>query len=384
MSRKSIKSVLTLTTQYANNMGALLQCHALAKYLNIQESVDCKVLQYQPEGYNKSWSFFNKPLTFRDLIKNIYCFLNPNLLVPKIKKQKIMRKFISDYIPLTSEQYKRKDIEQNPPKADAFVCGSDQIWNFKYRRDLTYFFDFVNKEESRIIAYAPSIADPWKEEDAKFIAPYLKRFDLLSVRETPNLLQVKELSPENNPTVVCDPVFLLEKQQWDDIADTKLEPNEPYIFCYFLSVTPLAIETVKKMRELTGLKVVHFNLNALDKFKSEYNIRIAGPTDFVGLIKNATYVCTNSFHCSAFSIIYRRNLMFVPKNMANERITSLVGKFRLSDVFVSKDKIKTMTIEDLKVDYSRTEGCIEGFIAQSKEYLHNALKDERQDNQACR
>ena len=114
----------------------------------------------------------------------------------------------------------------------------------------------------------------------------------------------------------------------------------------------------------------------LDKFKSEYNIRIASPTDFVGLIKNATYVCTNSFHCSAFSIIYRKNFMFVPKNMANERITSLIDKFHLSDVFVSKDKIQTMTIEDLKVDYSRTEGCIEGFIAQSKEYLHNALKDE--------
>ena len=187
---------------------------------------------------------------------------------------------------------------------------------------------------------------------------------------------MQNLSPENHPRVVCDPVFLLKKQQWDDMADTRMVPNEPYIFCYFLSVTPLAIETVKVLRKLTRLKVVHFNLNALDKFNSEYNIRGAGPNDFVGLISKATYVCTNSFHCSAFSIIYRKNFMFVPKSMANERITSLMDKFSLSDVFVSKDRLGRLTIGDLKVEYSKTEKCIEDFIAQSQEYLHNALKDE--------
>lgn len=371
-----VKKVLTLTTQYANNMGALLQCYALSRYLLEQENVDCQVLQYQPEGYNKSWSFFNKPHTFRDFVKNIYCLLNPKLLIQKIKKQKVMRKFISDYIPLTSKQYKRRDIDYNPPKADAFICGSDQIWNFKYRRDLTYFFDFVNKDKSKIIAYAPSIADPWKKEDEEFITPYLKRFDSLSVREIHNLPQVQGLSPENNPTVVCDPVFLLDRKQWDDIANTKFVPDEPYIFCYFLSVTPLAIESVKKLRELTGLKVVHFNLNALDKFNSEYNIRIASPTDFIGLVSKATYICTNSFHCSAFSIIYRKNFMFVPKNMANERITSLMDKFAISDVFSSKERFQSLKQDDLKVDYSKTEDCISDFISQSKNYLHNSLYNE--------
>ena len=375
MSQKNKLSVLTLTTQYANNMGALLQCHAMAKYLITQENVECQVLQYRPIGYNKSWTFFNKPHSLRDFIKNLYFLINPNLLVSKIKKQKIMRKFIRDYIPLSDRQYKRIDIERNPPKADAFICGSDQIWNFKYRRDLTYFFDFVDKQESKIIAYAPSIADPWSKKDEQFIAPYLQRFDALSIRESSNLDQVKKLAPDNHPVVVCDPVFLLNRKQWDEIADTKLQPKEPYVFCYFLSVTPLAVETVRKIKELTGLKIVHFNLNALDKFNSDYNIRIAGPTDFIGLISNATYICTNSFHCSAFSIIYRKNFVFVPKNMANERIYSLMDKFHISDVFVTKDKIKGITIEDLNVDYSKTDQSDDDFIAESKEYLHKALRN---------
>lgn len=374
MSKDKVRSVVTLTTQYANNMGALLQCYALAKYLNVNESVKCTVLQYQPVGYNKSWALFYRPKTFRDFVKNVYCLLNPNLLVPKIRKQRIMRKFINDYIPLSKERYRRKDIDANPPKADAFVCGSDQIWNFKYRKDLTYFFDFVNSRESRIIAYAPSIADPWTEADANFIAPYLRRFDSLSIRESLNLPQVRKLSPENSPTVVCDPVFLLNRQQWDDIADTKLMPEEPYIFCYFLSVSPLAIETVKKIRELTQLKVVHFNLNALDKFHSDYNIRIAGPADFIGLVSKAAYVCTNSFHCSAFSIIYRKRFIFVPKNMANERMISMMETFSLSDIFASENRLKTMTVDDLNVDYTKAESRLNEFIAHSKDYLHKAVE----------
>ena len=48
MSKNKVKRVLTLTTQYANNMGALLQCYALSRYLKENENVECKVLQYNP------------------------------------------------------------------------------------------------------------------------------------------------------------------------------------------------------------------------------------------------------------------------------------------------------------------------------------------------
>lgn len=288
-----------------------------------------------------------------------------------------MRKFINDYIPVSKQKFERKDIIKNPPTADAFICGSDQIWNFLYRCDLTYFFDFVNKKKSRIIAYAPSIADPWTDEKAQYIAPYLKRFDALSVREVANIEQVQSLSQDNHPIVVSDPVFLPSREQWDSIAKDRLKPEESYIFCYFLSVTPLAVETVKKLRELTGLKVLHFNLNALDKFNSEFDVRNGDPTDFVGLIKNATYVCTNSFHCSAFSIIYRKNFVFVPKNMANERISNLMDNFGLSNVFVTKDRLARLAENDLIVDYQYADIKGEAFVKYSKEYLHNALFAEK-------
>ena len=365
--------VITLTTQYANNMGAQLQCYALSRYLIEEEHVDCEVLDYYPDGASRSWSYFPTPRSFRDFLKNIYCLVNFKLLFFKMKKKRLMKKFIIKNVPLTHKRYHRIDLRKNPPLADAFIVGSDQVWNFIYRCDETYFFDFVDKSKSRIIAYAPSIADPWNDEQAKHIQPYLERFNSLSVREEGNLEQVKSLSPQNNPVVVADPVFLLKKDQWDTMANHQFCIDEPYILCYFLSVTSLAIETVAKIRELTGLKVIHYNLCALDKFNSERDIHYGDPADFVGLISRASYVCTNSFHCSAFSIIYKRDFMFVPKHMANERVSNLVENFGLSDVFSTSDKLKTLKKEDLKVDYSHVDEKGKAYIDFSRNYLHNSL-----------
>lgn len=364
--------VLTLTFQYANNMGAQLQCYALTKYLREVEKTDCQVINYHPSDTNTNWSIFTKPRTFRDFLKLVYSCFNLKILLSAIRKRSLMLNFIKENIPLT-EIYNRNKICTDPPQADAYIVGSDQVWNFKIRCDLTYFFDFVKKGKAKIIAYSPSIADPWTEEQISYIAPYIKRFDSLSVREIDNLAQIKKISPSNNPIVVCDPVFLLDRITWDSVIDKKKCPSEPYIFCYFLSVNSMAVQTVEKIRKITGLKVVHFNLNALDKFNSDYNIRVGNPFDFIGLISQAKYVCTNSFHCSAFSIIYRRNFTFVPKNMANERIQNLIKTFGLSDVFISKEKLKLLTIDDLQVNYKMVDEKSDMFFNMSKQYLHNAL-----------
>lgn len=365
--------ILTLTTQYANNYGALLQCYALSRILNERADIDCQVLQYLPEGYSKSWTFWPPVNDFRSLLKNIYSLIRVDLVLVRLRKQKLMRKFIAEYIPLTPAKYKRKKIIASPPIADCYICGSDQIWNFQFRIDFTFFFDFTyeNKKCKRI-AYAPSIAVPWSDEQSKMMKPYLEQFDYLSIRENSNLEQIKSLVPHKDIQIVADPVFLLGQSEWNKIA--KIPPiQEPYIFCYFLSVPELAVQTVKKLRELTGYKVVHLNLNALDKFNSDYEIRVADPTDFVGLIRQANLICTNSFHCSAFSIIYKKNFCCIPKNMGNERIESLQQVFQLKDLFISEKCLATLSIADLTIDYSKGEASGKVFIEASKNYLFNAI-----------
>ncbi|MBD5233356.1 MAG: polysaccharide pyruvyl transferase family protein [Bacteroidales bacterium] len=375
MAKSNKIKILTLTTQYANNMGALLQCYALSKFLNGQKNVECEVLQYLPVGHNRSWTIFHKPRTLRDVAKLAYQIVCVKDLLRIRKKQAKVRKFIEKYIPLTKRKYSRKDIISNPPEADAFIVGSDQIWNFNYRCDLTYFLDFT-KNNPRKISYAASIADDWTEAQSETIAPYIRDFDCVSIREKGNLHCVNSVLVDEKATVVCDPVFLLRKEDWDDI---KVNPHieEPYIFCYFLSVSQMAVEAVKKLRQLTGFKVVHLNLNALDKFNSDIVIKDADPAEFVGLISNASYVCTNSFHCSAFSIIYRRNFKFVPKHIANERLVQLEDIFGI-DVILNQEKLNTLSVEQLKTDYSKVAQG-DAFIDYSKDFLLNSIYADRKD-----
>lgn len=362
--------VYTLTTQYANNMGALLQCYALCKYLNSLNGVECKVLQYLPNGHKRSWTLFHKPHSFRDVLKLMYEFIRVDNQIVRYRKQKKIKQFIRDFIPLSDNKFKRKDIIVGYPEADAFVVGSDQIWNFKYRRDFTYFLDFVKDDSIKKVSYAASIADDWGNEDIEIIKPIISEFDEVSIREEGNLMCVNSALEGKEATVVCDPVFLLNRKQWDEIK-TATPINEPYIFCYFLGVSSIAVEAVERIRSLTGYKVVHLNLNSLDKFNSDILIKNADPKDFIGLIANASYVCTNSFHCSAFSIIYRKNFKFIPKHMANERVVQLESIFGIN-VIMTREKLLQLKDSGLSTDYSNVKNG-EKFIEYSKGFLKRAL-----------
>lgn len=366
--------VFTLTTQFANNYGALLQCYALSKYLNSQNDIDCQVIDYLPEGYDRSWKLLVKPKSLKGFIKIIYSFLKISYIFDKKAKNKKMKAFIKDYLPLTEKSYKREEIIINPPIADAYICGSDQIWNQIIFKDLTYYLDFVDLTKGKRIAYAASVADPWRKEFEDYISESLHKFDAISIREKGNMSQVQSVVPDKKVSWVIDPVFLLGREEWDKIITTPAI-NEPYIFCYFLNTSSFAVKVVNKLREITGYKIVNFSVDPITKYRCDYNLRRTDPRDFVGFIKNASYICTNSFHCSAFSIIYEKKFAFIPKTWANERVLSLQEIFGI-DVIMTKEKYRDFSTKLFDIDYSSGKENGEAFINSSKEFLTRALYEQ--------
>ena len=149
--------------------------------------------------------------------------------------------------------------------------------------------------------------------------------------------------------------------------------TEPYILCYFLNPNKEAVAVVKKVKEMTGLQIVQIDINSINKVPTDRDILSASPEEFVGWIDNATYVVTNSFHCTAFSVLFRKNLLVVKKNTANSRMESLLGKAGLSQRMVSMDDVSQMSKEDLITDYLPGSETFSRFISDSKEYLSNAL-----------
>lgn len=357
--------VLTLTTQYANNMGALLQCYALSRFINGIKGVDCQVIDYHPDNANKSWTIFRKPTSIRDLVKICLTAIMVHKYPARIKSNKEVRRFINEFIPLTEQRYDSIAIKTNPPLADVFVCGSDQIWNPDiFHNDLTYYFDFT--KQGKKIAYAASATQVWDQTFARKVQPLLKDFSAISMREDINLDQVSFLSGLNVTTTI-DPVFLLSAEQWMSVA---YEPavKEPYILCYFIGTDKHYNDIIKLIRSKTGYKVVHLNVNLHSWVKADYDILNVHPQMFVGYIARASYVLTNSFHCSAFSIIFKRHLKFIRKTKANSRVETLCRCFNLDNVIIDKTD-KNIVLPTL---YNNVLDGME-YIEKSKQFIRDAL-----------
>ena len=364
--------VLTLTIQNAKNMGAQLQCFALSKFLNGQDDITCEVLCYYPKNYDISWKYFKKPVDLNSLAAFLYKAIRVDQFLLFKRKNKVMKSFMDNYIPLTNKHYFRKDIVNNPPVTDAFVCGSDQIWNFKLRKDFTYLLDFLKDETTKRIAYAASMAEPWTSEECKEAQPHLRKFDAIGIREKGDLPLINSLLKQPTARVVVDPVFLLPRTEWDKLG-RKPQIQEPYIFCYFLGTDDFTVKVVKRIKELTGYKIVHLNLNNRDRFNSDKNIIVADPCDFIGLIANASMVCTNSFHCTAFSLIYQRNIQFIPRKLGNARALSLQEVFQIPNIILDSSRFSNLQKEDLVTDYSNSQEAMETMIESSKKFLLDAL-----------
>lgn len=197
-----------LTFQFAKNFGAILQAHALSSYLKNDLHEECEIIQYWPKYSDASWKLYLRVTDFRDILRNIYVFFNLKIKREFKLENRIMHKAISELLPLTHQVYDRDSIIKNPPIADAYICGSDQVWNFvKCFDDPTYFFDFTKSMKNvKRIGYAPSIADPWPKARWKEFKGYLANMDFISVREKSDIAVVEKLSGKA-VTHVVDPVF---------------------------------------------------------------------------------------------------------------------------------------------------------------------------------
>lgn len=371
----SKKKILTLTTQYSPNNGALLQCYALSKFISSQENLECEVIQYWHPNAKAGWRYFKSMRSLRDVLFNVYMLCRPDLLWQKRQRNKKYAEYIRDFLPLHKTVYATDEaIRQNPPLADIYIVGSDQIWNL-HRKGIgpIYFLDFVPEGKTKI-AYAASMGVKWTAQQCQLAKPYLEKFDAISVREEGHVDIVAKTSGKE-VLHVADPVFLLEKEEWAALAKSP-GIDEPYIFCFFFGVTELAAKAVKKLREVTGYKVVYLNYNALDKLGSDKDIRACGPNEFLGLIANAEIICTSSFHTSAFATIFRKNLFYVPQ-AESERGLSLLRTCGISEALVTEERLNSLNLQNLNIDYSAAAAVGKDFIDKSKKFLLDAIYERK-------
>lgn len=356
--------VYTITCQHAKNYGAVLQTYALAKYLD-SCGHNVEVIDYVPNYLNQSLT--SKKWAF-NFIRSVIQFPD------RFKGEKVFGKFLSEFIPLTSRTYySYTELQEELPPADAYVVGSDQIWNMNCPNgnDDSYFLKFAPSGSCKI-SYAASLAmDKLSLQQESRLIELTKDFTALSIRENSGTELINSLGNQKAVTVV-DPVFLLDAKEWMSIMDSTSQ-NEKYILVYAFYRQKEVFEYAMRMAREKKCKVYFINTPYLDFImKKDKYFWCATPNRFIKLIHDAESVVTNSFHGLSFSLIFHKDVhVFYPNRKGNSRIKDLLELTNLSDRVVRDNK--TVIRED--IDYISVDKALNRQIDFSKSFLRKSLED---------
>jgi len=310
--------ILTFCNAY--NLGAALQAFSLQKKMeelgNQVELIDyrCPAI----EKMHQPHPVLQRGLTLKARIYNLLF----NLTYPSRKKQ--FQRFQQEM--KRSHSYTRGNIAETNGKYDLFITGSDQVFNLKLTgNDSTYFLDFVTNGKKA--SYAPSLG-PFIPEQKERYREWLGSFDALSVREKSSAEQLqRELGI--HAEVMPDPVFLHSKEAWRELLGIQEKRGEKYVLIYALLEKPELYAIANKVAKEKKLKIYVITKLLKPRGKADRVLRDVGPKDFVELISNAEYVVTNSFHGTAFSLIFEKPFTTLLPENAPERIEDLLQDMKL-------------------------------------------------------
>lgn len=380
---------------YHHNYGSMLQ--ALATQ-DVIKKMGCEVVTIQ----------CSSPMQFMTQSRIIYYFhklANPDIVNKKVRQRKGMlneRKYQSiraeiakrskcfddfseKYFNISEPNRNRADLVKLSSEMNAVVVGSDMLWHpINVEHDyytLTFVPDTVKK-----ISYATSFGTteiPLYQ--VKKYKQFLTRFDAISVRETSGLDVIRTLKIQKDAQVVLDPTLLFTGEEWKYIQKDNPIIRGDYILCYFLGTNRRHRDFANTLKKVTGLKIVA--LQHLDEFVEE-DITFGdikpfeiGPGDFVNLIRNAKYICTDSFHGTCFSILNHKNFFTMNRfdeqnsQSTNTRIDSLLGQLGLQTrrVFGSPDDPAMQKLAMQNIDYSIVDEKLKELRKSSIQYLKSAL-----------
>ena len=296
-----MKKIGILTFHGADNLGAVLQAYALCEFINKEINFRTEIIDYECEEVEKT-----RYVQGGNFVKKI-----PLALYYRIKRHSFDR-FRKKKLMLSSNKYKKKNIKKCNTMYSTFVAGSDQIWNIGCSgNDTTYFLDFVEKEK----------VDELKN--------YLNSFDAISVREASS---IKKLDLPKDTSILPDPVFLLTLEQWRRVA-TKRKLKKRYVFVYLIQEDVNVLTSAKKYAKENECDII------INKKSVEFILNNA-PDHFLWWIENAEAVFTNSFHGTAFSIIFEKLLgadIILKNGKHNNRIEELLDSAGLKECIISEE-----------------------------------------------
>lgn len=317
-----------VTFHFVNNFGGVLQAYALRRTLEEKCECEAELIDY------RNWficlcdkvrllpittdirEFFSGLQTMRDRIARCNRF----------------EQFTRDNNKLSRTYRNHWQLSHTPPGDDKFVCGSDQIWNpyITMGVSASYYLCFEHNSENKI-AYAPSFGSD--EISVAFegrMGKYLKDISRLSVRERSGQKIIKRVAGRDSERLI-DPTFLLEQEEWAKLGRNPLNHSKPYILLYIMQRDTDIYDYVRRLKSKTGMKVVEISRYGFNPGFIDETLVDVGPSEFLGLFRDAAFVCTNSYHGLAYSIIFEKEFFLMRCKRFRARINNLLDLLQLND-----------------------------------------------------
>lgn len=283
-----------LTFHSANNYGAVLQAYALQKTLTAL-GVDSEFIDFcqaPSEERMPAAAGQRGPAVFAARVRT-----------EGQKRSALFDAFRRAYL-RCSFPFRMEDAAKLNDLYDAFIAGSDQVWNAQLpEADGRYLLPFAAPEKR--IAYAASFGTSDVPERLKdWYAKQLAAFHALSVREAQGRDLIKALTGRSCE-VCLDPVLLLDRADWEQL--TQPYEGKPYLFLYMVNYDGQLAGQARKAAEENGWELRIATAGYIPQYGFDPWSGI-GVEQWLSLIRNASGVFTNSFHCTALSMIFGRPL----------------------------------------------------------------------------
>ena len=382
-----MKKIGILTCSDVPNYGSQLTSYAFQKMFT-DRGIDCEGVKYKKKRdchfiASVPFKLANEQLrVIRSKAKTIANDSNTpqHVLDGLVVRRKAIAAFASNCFIEAPAVYGYSALKKASQKYAAIAVGSDQVW-----APMNLEEDFKNlrfvEEGIPTIAYSSSFGvSSIPANQINRTARFLKRIDHISVRESDGAKIVKELTGRDVP-VVLDPTLLFDFSEYDEITASGAGVTNPYIFVYLLGNNPEHRKAVREFADRQGLSVVALphvdEYVESDEDYADISLYDVDPSRFLALIRDAEYVCTDSFHGSVFSILgHKRFVTFKrysdsDKFSANSRVLTLLGMFGLLDRIW--DGQESLSFIDTPVNWGKVDSILEEQRSLSLDYFENAL-----------
>lgn len=375
-----MKKVGILTHYYnSTNYGGVLQSYAL-----------CRVLEdLGAQGEQVCYQMYAPPQSKRELLRKL---LDVKQLSQRVRRRlapepaalagrrAAFARFREELVPHSGAVYTHETIGECAPLYDAFVTGSDQVWNPLNWQD-AYLLTFVPPDKPKF-SYAASVSrQSLTEAQQADFRRCLAGYKGVSVREQRAVELLSPLSPVPVEQSL-DPTMLLTAGQWEAVCEPR-QVEGPYVFCFFLGEDVRQREVARAFAAAKGLPLVTLpyltgtRRRCDDRF-GDRRLFDVSPGALLSLIRHADYVLTDSFHASVFSGVYRREYFVFTRLFQADmsvRIRTLTRLHGSEDHFCdTPERLSADYLLSLPpIDYAGHGGELERLREQSLDYLRRML-----------